>query len=98
MAEVCRKSKAKARMAMSDPMMRIGAYGVPNLGLILAIDFGSCPFLAIANETLDKPNRLVRSTLVVAIRAPKEITPANVEPPTTLAASAIGELDCARIL
>ena len=97
-ADVCHRSSVKASTAMSNPITRMSLYGVPKLGLIFASDFGSWPFLAIANETRDKPIRLVRSTLVVAISAPKEMTPANDEPPMTLAASAIGELDCERIV
>jgi len=43
------------------------------------MNFGSCPLFAIANETLDKPIRFVRRTLVVATRAPKEIAAINVK-------------------
>jgi hypothetical protein len=95
-AEDCRRSNTKARIAMNVPMMRMDTYGVPNLGWIFAMVFGICPFLAIANETRDKPNKVVKRTLTVAIKAPKETTPTKTGTPTTLVASTIGELDCAK--
>ena len=52
---------------------------------------------AIANETLDKPMRFVRRTLVVATRAPKEMAAINVKFPVAFAASARGDPDPARI-
>ena len=95
-AAVCVRSKAKARIAISAPMIRMDTYGVPNLGWIFAIDSGICPFLAIANETRDKPIKMVKRTLTVAIKAPKETIPTNAGAPIAPVASAIGELDCAK--
>ena len=92
-AEVCLRSKAKARIAINVPMIRMDTCGVPDLGWIFAMDFGICPFLAIANETRDKPIKVVRRTLTVAIKAPKETIPTKAGVPIIPAASAIGELD-----
>ena len=96
-ATVCFRSKTKARAVISAPIIRMEMYGVPNFEWTFAIDFGSCPFLAIANETLERPMRLVKRTLAVAIRAPKEIVATIAKFPVILAASASGEPDSARI-
>ena len=96
-AAVCHRSETEARIVISAPMARIEMYGVPNLGWIFDMDFGSCPLFAIANETLDKPIRFVRRTLVVATRAPKEMAAINVKLPVTFTASARGDPDPARI-
>ena len=95
-ATVCLRSETKAKMAISVPVNRIEMYGVPNLEWILAKDFGSCPFLAIANETLPKPIRFVKRTLAVATKAPKEIAATNVKFPVALAASVSGDPDPAK--
>lgn len=95
-AAVCLRSATKAKIAISAPVIRIETYGVPSFGWMVAKDFGSCPFLAIANETLDKPMRFVKRTLAVATRAPKEIVAINVKFPVALAASVSGDPDPAR--
>ena len=96
-AAVCFSSETDARIVISAPITRIEMYGVPNLAWIFDMDFGSCPLFAIANETLDKPMRFVRRTLVVATRAPKEMAAINVKLPVTFTASARGDPDPARI-
>ena len=97
-AAVCFKSKVDTNMTINAPMARMEMYGVLNLEDILATGFGSWPFLAIAKETLDKPIRLVRKTLTVAIKAPNVTAVTMARFPVVSAASAIGELDCASIL
>ena len=96
-AAVCFRSETDARIVISVPVARIEMYGVPSLAWIFDMNFGSCPLFAIANETLDKPIRFVRRTLVVATRAPKEIAAINVKLPVTFTASAKGDPDTARI-
>ena len=96
-AAVCHRSETNARIVISTPMTRIEMYGVPNLAWIFDMNFGSCPLFAIANETLDKPMRFVRRTLVVATRAPKEMAAINVKFPVAFTASARGDPDPARI-
>ena len=66
------RSDTNARMVINAPVMRMETYGVPSFGWTFANARGNCPFLAIANETLDRPSRFVRSTLTRATSAPKE--------------------------
>ena len=96
-AAVCLRSETDARIVISAPVARIEMYGVPNFAWIFDMDFGSCPLVAIAYETLDKPTRFVRRTLAVATRAPNEIPAINAVFPVTFTASVRGDPDMARI-
>ena len=92
------KLRNEARIAISAPVISIETYGVPNLEWTFASELGNWPFLAIANETLERPRRFVRRTLTVATRAPTDTVLINSEFPVALAARAMGDPELPRTL